>query len=67
MLFPQIVHIYRSPQKEERVIPFLFHEDSDLLPLDSFPLPLPFASTLSPFPFPPSPLQHQQGLATLVA
>jgi hypothetical protein len=67
MLFPQIVHIYRSPQKEEWVIPFLFHEDSDLLSLDSFPLPLPFTSTLSPFPFPPSPLQHQQRLATLVA
>jgi hypothetical protein len=64
---PQIVHIYRSPQKEEWVIPFLFHEDSDRLSLNSFPLPLPFTSTLSPFPFPPSSLQHQQGLATLVA
>ena len=59
--------IYRSPQKEEWVIPFLFHADSDLLSLDSFQLPLPSTSSLSPFPFPPPPLQHQQGLATLVA
>jgi hypothetical protein len=34
--------------------------------LDSFALPLPFTSSLSPFLFLPSPLQHQQGLATLV-
>jgi hypothetical protein len=69
ILLPQTVHIYifRSPQKEEWDFPFLFWEDSDLLSLDPFWLPLPFTSSLSFHPFPPSPLQHQQGLATLVA
>jgi hypothetical protein len=53
MLFPEIVHIFRSAYKEEWVMTFLFYEDSDLLSLLLFPLPLPFTSFLSPFHFIP--------------
>jgi hypothetical protein len=55
------------PQRRNGSFLVSFVEDSELLSRDSFPLPLPFTSSPSPFPFPSWPLQHQQGLAALVA